>query len=314
MKVLVVGDVHIYGKNPVCRIDDLVFVQFEKLKEVIDISNKYGVPIVQTGDLTDSPDIGHRMVSELSSILSKCHKGVYIVYGQHDLLYHNLDSYKSTALGVLESSGIVQRIQYFGSDYNDYYFSWANWGEKISNSFGNYLLTHKPIINKKDKLFWMNDYFDFDYLKNYFGIMICGDWHRRYIYSEIRKGKETILINPGALTRREANQDSIDTFPSVVLIDLDNGEYEVIPLKCAKPADEVISDKHLKLSKVTKNINISIQKIIEIIETIKNKKTNREYTFRRILVDAMKDNDLEDDVIEALKDIMYQTWGKKLEY
>jgi DNA repair exonuclease SbcCD nuclease subunit len=301
MKILAVGDFHICGKNPVCRLDNLVEVQFTKLSEIISLANDLNCYIVQMGDLFDSPDVGHGIVSRTASIIKQLNSNLkfFTIWGQHDLLYHNLNTSNSTALGVLLNSEVIHHIKHFkGFDYVD-------WGNTFEYNEGEYFLSHKPVVVEEDLPFWMNNFFSFNILKKYYSIIFCGDWHKRYIHENYR----TLLINPGAVTRREANEDSINTFPSVVLVDLETKKYKTIPLISAKPANEVISSEHLKLCKIQKSIKADIEKVIATIITRKDLKND----FKKLLIKALKDSKLETNVKEAIKNIMISTYGEKIE-
>ena len=60
MFIINVGDLHISGRNPRARKDDLTIVQFKKLEEIVSISNDYDAPIISVGDILDTSNISGR--------------------------------------------------------------------------------------------------------------------------------------------------------------------------------------------------------------------------------------------------------------
>ncbi|MDY0314746.1 MAG: metallophosphoesterase family protein [Bacteroidales bacterium] len=303
---------HIYGKNPICRTDDLVTVQFAKLEEVVKASNKLDCPIIINGDITESPNVGYGIFTTLANIFLKCINGVFFVYGQHDLLWHDLSTSHLTATGALEATQAIRNMDKFWEEFGKK-FSYANWGEDI-NYVGNYLITHKPIVSKNiiNQFAWLkhnsntDKFYIFEKLISQFKLMLCGDWHRRYIY----KSGGTLLVNPGALTRREANQDSLDTFPSYVVIDLDTLEYKITPLKCAKPAGEIISDSHLEMAKMKKEVGVDVSQFVKAIELGES----GESKLIHFLLRAIKSGEIDKEISEVLKKLISKVSDEKLDY
>ena len=50
MKLLLLSDIHLLWHNPVCRLDNLVEEQFNKLWFVLDYAEKNNLTICQSGD------------------------------------------------------------------------------------------------------------------------------------------------------------------------------------------------------------------------------------------------------------------------
>lgn len=267
MKIINISDVHILGKNPIARKDDLVTVQFQKLKEIIDYSNKIKAPIIINGDLVNYPYLGYNIFSTLYEVLNKAKYGIYLVFGQHDLFYHNLKSLYSTLTGALITTKIINTIEDWNNTYPKYKFDFLNWGEKnINETNGNFFISHAPVIPQKMVPFWMKEentnYLIFENLENHYNLILCGDWHKQYIY----KTKYSLLINPGPVLRKEVNLDYSGTIPSMIEIDLDILEYKIIELKTAYPYENVISEDHLLKMNSNRKTQLEIQQFINNIQ------------------------------------------------
>jgi len=311
MKIIILGDLHFSGTNPKCRLDDLTQTQFLKLDEVVDYANKYRMNIYQTGDVFDSPNIGYSIFTRVHSILRRLkHNSFYFIYGNHDLYFHNPNSKGSTPLYSLQT--ITKSIENIvESSIN---FDFQNWGEeiKIVNFYSKFLLCHKAIVSsgyyKKEKTIQHWNPTDIscssldEELKKY-KVIFCGHWHKRYI----EKTKNQLIINPGSLTRREASQDSLETFPSFIVFDTQTYDYDIVPLKCAKKAEVVISEKHLELTKAKRSMTKSIE---DFMENLKKKGTINKRSFLDKL-NKFVETELNDYETELFQEIIASTVGVK---
>jgi predicted phosphodiesterase len=313
---LVFSDPHIYGRNPICRKDNLVELQFEKLNEVKDIANRYKVPVICLGDVTESPHISHAMVSVIAQILNQIDKKFFTLIGQHDLWYYDLSSFDSTALGALvNASQNIHRIEMFNNIYN-FNINYAHWNQIPQIREGNIFLTHKPVVPREfvKKYMWLsqnvnnNKFYILEDLPKTYNLIMCGDWHLRYIY----RNNKTLLINPGALTRRKANEDSLNTFPSVILISFEFPfNHKILALQIAKNPEEVISSDHLEITKISKIIKEEISKFIELTKIQKNTDKTKFITY---LLKIMNHSDMEPEVIEIIRDSLKKLMGDKIKF
>lgn len=300
MLVLVVGDFHLKGKAPICRIDDFVETQFLKLEEIVSIANENDVPIVSVGDIFDSSVVANSIVNRAGEILNSLHNPLYFVWGNHDSLYHSLDLYKRTSLGVLLTNHPkVKHISEFKDDYN---FSWdyMDWGEEIVKTKSKLLLTHKAIISNKQAQanFWIaNDETFAQRLGNWskeYEIIICGHWHKSYSF----KKDKTIVLNTGAVTRLTIE----DNFhPSVCLLNLGTGLFQRHYLETAKPFDDVVSAKHIR------NKENNSENIHKFIETIRSKGSKHDSAFMDNLMSLIDNHELDKEMESLLIDILAKT-------
>lgn len=283
MEILVVGDSHLSGRNPIARKDDLIELQFEKWEYIIDIANEYDVPIVHTGDIFNVAIIANTLLTRFGEILSNLHNPLYFVWGNHDLKYHSMDMWDRTSLGVLwKNNDKVRHISEFWQDYK-IWWAWLDWGSDRIKWLGNppdLLLSHKAIISGK-KLkrggSWILDDTEFcsnidtdPYLKRY-RLILCGHWHKRYIF----KHKETRVINPGPVTRRTVEEWII---PSVTLLNLDTLIHKEFVVSDLDP-EQVLSRTHIeqKIESMTDNV-------LKFVDSLKNKKFKHKKSFLKTLV------------------------------
>lgn len=297
---IIISDTHISGLNPVCRLDNLVELQFKKLKEVVSAANDLDCPIIHLGDFFDHPSIGYAVYTRVVKILNLLSVPMLVIYGNHDYWFHNPNTYKSTPLYALihACQNVIGPGEINVADY-------INWNSELITNDSQTLLCHRAIIENpikwgkdEDSMLWNNKI-----LKSY-RLILNGHWHRRNIFE---KNKQ-LFIRPGSLTRREANNDSLLTFPSYIL--LQNREPSVIPLKCAKSPEEVISKDHLELSKTKKNILQSVTNFINQLKIL-NKKSDVK-KFRYILSNLIHESNLSEQEIELINEVFIKVLGRNI--
>lgn len=311
MKILIVGDLHISGSNPICRLDDVTNTQFKKLAEIIDIANEENIPIINVGDVFDSPHVGYEIYSTTAELLKDCRNGFYCVFGNHDLFHHNIDSLQKTPLAALIKTVYeVEHVKQFSIDYN-MSVDWMDWGDRIrecrrGTGEPRILVRHMAIVKKDQENPWKyadnkaHHVTDSSMLhKCPWNVIISGHWHKRNIFSHHGK----LFLNPGGIVRRTVSEDMLDTFPSVVIFDTEDFSYTIIPLDTARKNEEVISKEHLVTKKMQKHLN---EKLSLFIDALFYKKNADTIGLVEQIVDFLgsEDNDLSDDVIVELRDIL----------
>jgi predicted phosphodiesterase len=310
-KIIFITDVHISGKNPICRTDDLTTEQFKKLSTIIDISNKKDIPIINSGDLTDSPNISYSTYTKLANVLKESKRGFYTLYGNHDLQFHTMDTSTSVALGALiESVPSVKHISEFEKDYGAIfdYEDWDNNKEIVKNGLRTKILVcHRAIVsNKLMNKSWMKasetDFYNINERGvGKYGMILCGHFHKQY---EIIK--DSIVLNPGCFTRRNANEIEVHV-PSYYIIDIDNLDYELHSLPNVKGTNEVISYSHLTYTKMAKNIKT------EIAEFFKKIKFNKEKNQFKINMLKTFNNLEEGSLKEIMREVLQDVYGNRIE-
>jgi len=230
MKLLVVGDAHIRGTNPVRRKDNFRIAVLDKLTQVTVQAMKHNVrAVLQVGDLFDSPSVSKDVIFDVMIILHllKDNNIDFItVFGQHDLYGHSHDSAKKSPTGLLAAARLVRiagsEPEELSSNIKVYGKSWFDKEPPLvekENNIIKILITHQMIAN--EALFpghkfvtpeqALGKYRDFD-------IICCGDYHYPFHYSSNNR----LVVNPGALVRKTISEKDLSLKPSVLLIDIDS--------------------------------------------------------------------------------------------
>ncbi len=300
MEILVVGDSHLSGRNPIARKDDLVEVQFNKWESVVNISNDNDVPIIHTGDIFNVAVIANSLLSRFGDIISKLNNPLYFVWGNHDLMYHSLDLWDRTSLGVLwMNNDKVRHISQFWEDYN-IWWAWYDWGADDIQWFGDcpdLFLAHKAIVNNKQTGVnsWILDDKDFclpvTELPFDFKLAICGHWHRQYQF----KYKNTKVINPGPMIRRTVEEWFI---PTIQLVSLDTLMVKHIKISDLDP-EQVLSRTHIE-----QNIETITENVVKFIEQLRNVNVKHKKSYLKTLIYNLDQHELPKKVENLIRKLI----------
>lgn len=315
MKVLHCTDIHISGRNPQARIDNLVDLQFDKLDEVISISEHLKIPIIITGDIFEQPNISYSIYSDLAEILSKSNYGIYLIVGNHDLMWYNIASIKATALGaLLRSVPSVKRVQELYIDYG-INFGFCDWEQPIiGDKKSSILISHKAVVPSKfKKTIWskekINPHFWFEddkELKQY-NLILCGHYHKQYTSDDFK-----VISNPGSLTRRKANKDEIEHIPTINIVDLDNCSIRPIILKCAKESNLVFNKEHVdNLQFERKEENEIQQFLMQITDKLKKRRFEGS-NLLEILLKMVNSDEIANNQKEIIRESLKEIYGNKI--
>lgn len=221
---ILTADWHLRETVPVCRKDDFIQAQWNKVKFIAELQRKYNCPVIHSGDLfhhwKPSPELLSQTIRELP-------KKFYTVYGNHDLPQHNMELFFKSGVNTLKEAGVLTAIQI------------GSWGfdpkkERFSVEKG--FLSSITIRGRKIFVWHVFTYTggtpwpgcmashaqrlidDMPY-----DLIVTGDNHKPFVvYSDDGR----ILVNPGSLMRQAADQ--IDYKPRVYLYDA--GQQLVEPL------------------------------------------------------------------------------------
>jgi len=217
MKLLLTGDWHYTDKAPKTRTDDYVSAWFRKMNVLLNES----LPILQPGDLTDSPFLNYLAFRKLFMLLRK--EVVYTIYGQHDLHYRNKGNTPLDALldaipnlfVVGKTPHVLQKCPGAVHLYG------ASFGEEVPKIVDekayNILLIHKMISVSVKQDWEGTEAFSF-LKKNKFNLIVSGDNHKSFSVHHNQK----YLINCGSLMRSKIDQ--IEHKPCFYKIDTNRSE------------------------------------------------------------------------------------------
>lgn len=261
MKLLFFTDTHIKGVNPKSRIDNFYQTLLNKFNEVVEISKEYKVDyILHGGDWFDRPDISPSIVRDFAMILQKFEKPIYTIAGNHDIFGYNPETLSRTMLGLVEGVGIIKVIKYgetiilkndvtcellgqaynfeIDENYEKYYIAKKSSDAQYCINIVHGMLMPKAFI--PGVKYTMID----DILDTEADITLVGHYHTGF---GVVKKDDKYFVNPGSLVRASAEKGEFKRKPSVVLIELtkNNINIEMIPLKAALPAEEVLNMEYL---------------------------------------------------------------------
>jgi DNA repair exonuclease SbcCD nuclease subunit len=229
MKFLVSADWHLTTKTPRIRKDNYPETQLNKVEWICNKANKLGVGLIIAGDIFDRPSYpSYPLMNKLIALLNKVESGVFVVYGQHDIHYHN-PILNKTPLGLLITAGVVSPVERL------YYVTAMNFGEECvpDNDNEDWLVAHFPVTSKEPPFFMKDALSAKDFMEKYpqYSVIISGDFHEHHVTVS---GKR-ILVNPGPICR--SAKDKMNFEPSVVLVEQNQGKvpkYEVFHLPIEK--------------------------------------------------------------------------------
>ena len=261
MRLLYFTDTHIRDNNPKYRVDNYPESLIIKLKEIVELADELSVDyLLHGGDLFDLPWPPSKAVEISVNFLKQIKVPIYIVSGNHDLFGQRLSSIEKTMLWFLARRGLFRLLapgdkiylrqagftlqlsgQHFNSNIDrlnrvsDYCVKKKNCDIAIHVVHG--MLLPKPFspyvpttMIKQVVPFTEADF------------TLCGHAHLGYPAEEIQ-GK--VFINPGSISRILALEWELVRVPQVVFLDFSGGkvQYKYIPLKSARPGEEVLHFK-----------------------------------------------------------------------
>ena len=229
-KIILAADLHLTAETPVCRTDDYIEAQFEKLNFLIDWANQLNADIYIAGDLFDRSREPKWFEIKIKYILNQlnAHLEITAIPGQHDLPNHNIKNILDSSLGIIWQS-----------------FSSLNVYEAPLET----VCKIKPFIRMTHQLIYKNKKIH-DTVKSIKAkkllkeftdceIILSGDNHQTFI--EEYEGR--FLVNPGSMMRKTAAQ--YDHEPCFFVYDILTKELEQIffPIESA---EKVMTLGHLE--------------------------------------------------------------------
>lgn len=248
VSAILTSDWHLRETVPVCRTDDFWKVQVNKVNFIHALQRKYDCPVIHAGDLfhywKPSPYL-------LSMSINNLPDQFVTVYGQHDLPQHNLNLKEKSGIYVLESANRLTVLD--GC-------SWGQTPKTASLEIGGrkILVWHNFTYVGKDPWPGITSPKAYLLLEKYkqFDLIVTGDNHQSFTFNN-QNGN--LLVNPGSLTRQ--NADQIDFQPKVYLWYADDNSVETVDVPIEK---NVISREHIE---VIQNRNDRIDAFVEKLQT-----------------------------------------------
>lgn len=275
MKICVLGDTHFSFKRPQSRIDEDYFAtQDDKLSQVLEIYvDERCSALVQVGDFFNSPDTSNFVIASLIRRLRRIKPlNVLCIYGQHDITGHSKATLRRSPLKVLEAAGVLGILDSSGYNLFGAGFHGISFGCDIPEKFpdihdcGYNILVIHDMIGDRPLYPGQPLHNPETFLKRFpeFDLILCGDYHYRFLAKLPENGKTRIILNPGAMVRKTISKWDLEHEPAVAIIDTETQSVKMEKLK-VKPIEEVFD-----LSRLIEKMEPDKAKLQAFIEKLKS--------------------------------------------
>jgi len=272
MKVdaIICADLHFRASQPVCRIDDFLEAQINKMKWLADLQKEHDdCPILCGGDYF------HKWKAE-PIILSACIKHMPFVYGisgNHDSKNHNIELMDQTGLQVLHEARKINVLNDNWISINGFSVLGVPYGgniRDIENEEADILICHEMIYQTPEHWQKKNGSQALAFLKKHKGYQLIVTGHNHKPFTAEHKGR--LLVNPGSLMRMTADQK--DYKPRVYLwnkesntvkieyVPIDSKAVETVYLEKTKERDERM-ESFIDRLQSSKEVGLSFEKNLE---------------------------------------------------
>jgi DNA repair exonuclease SbcCD nuclease subunit len=214
---IITSDIHLSETIPASRIDDFLHAQKVKLKFLTNFQAKYNCPVIDAGDIFHHWKPSPWLMSRAYDLLPD---DMITIPGNHDLPGHSLEFYNKSGLSFLESVGklTVLKNQFITNDF-DLCIRGVAYGQdtnyakikKENNAKRNILVIHEMVFPDRG-CFYLNgaeSICAMDILKEFghmYDLVITGHNHKAFTVK--REDTGSILVNPGSMMRRTADQEN----------------------------------------------------------------------------------------------------------
>lgn len=271
---ILTADWHLRKDQPICRLDNYQEAQNKKIVWIKELQNKHKdpltgeCPILLAGDVFDTwkPETISSGFEIATWAIRTLPNEIISIPGQHDLPYHDPNSFDKSPLAVLKEAKKMRVFTEIGEPY------WKkSWKFSVTPIPWQYDLSlycppkHTSAIPPPRKIIMIhtlvmeprthnpNIKYDItteqllDTFKEY-DLILCGDNHMPFTY---RNKRNQLLVNPGSIMRMRADQ--IEHKPRVYLWYAKENEVELVYFPIQK---DVVSRDHIEEGKEpsTKNL------------------------------------------------------------
>lgn len=267
MQIVCLSDVHLTGRNPVGRRDNITVTQWKKIEYVLSWAKEHDAIIIQAGDLFHKSRDWDILLKSID-ILKKYSVPFYCVFGQHDQYYYSSLKNNATTMGILDTMRLITLLRNNRPiEIEDILLWGSSWGEevdisKVNSSKYNILVTHSPISERRifpgHKITRPRTV-----LRKYkkFKLILAGDVHR---FFRLRIGNQQV-VNTGPMLRIEANDYNMIHKPCFVVYDTETNKCEKIIIPHKK------SEEVLEKTNISHEEFVSDEKIDALAKAMKTK-------------------------------------------
>jgi DNA repair exonuclease SbcCD nuclease subunit len=242
MKFGMLGDLHLTNKAPERRKDDYLQTSLGKVRQAMDFFVEQGCKhVFQVGDFFNSPVVARRVEAEVIKLFREYEHQLetFVIFGQHDITGHSAATFPNSPLAVACAAGL-KILGKEGHAIGDPKFSMKNRVYAYGASFGqdvpevefpeacNILVIHDMIGNRP---LWPGQPLQSPraFLRSHpqYKIVLCGDYH----YSFADKWGGRLILNTGALMRKNLTDIKLGHRPTVCTVDTETLEIKTLELK-----------------------------------------------------------------------------------
>lgn len=243
---ILAADLHIRSDIPLCRTDDYLKAQFDKLEFIFMLCEKNNCPLLVAGDIGNKSQWPNWLLERTISTINKYKIDIICIPGQHDLPEHRLDYWQKSGCGVLHGAKAIKMLletKVFCFPFMLFPFGYGSEikHQKFIESYQAPIIamTHQMVIENKP--LWPDQKAPkgHELLKKFpeYDLILSGDNHNPFV----AKYEGRLLVNPGSMMRMTAAQ--IDHKPRVYKWFADTNEVEGVYLPIEK---DVISRIHIE--------------------------------------------------------------------
>jgi len=256
MKFILTADLHFQYNTPICRTDNFIETQINKMKWLGELAAKNSATILSAGDVTHKAREDKQ--NEFLNMLLEFLPPMVGIFGNHDVLYHKKENIYKSTLGILTSTGKYKLLN-GTTTLNGHNLHPFNWGEElvdcVKSSGKDIAIWHKMVLAPNDDLAQFVNGVDsetlLDKYPNY-DVILTGDNHKTFVIE--KDGR--YLVNPGSFMRITAKQKDFE--PSVFIYDTKTGSLEQVKV----PIDSnAVSVEHLSAKTDMVDFNAYIEQI-----------------------------------------------------
>lgn len=289
MKMIVTADWHLRSQLPRCRKDEnWIETQKKMIEQVSEYCKKYKSDLFIVGDIFHSHSETTveviQIVQNLAKKLKKLGLKLYLLAGNHDLLYHSSENIEKSAVGILLKSDNIFPI----SSYSDE-ISAGNFDEETENKkiiFKHVLVfpdvkSLPPNVDAITAKELLSEYSNAEWI-------FTGDMHKNFHYE--KNGRH--VVNPGCLIREVSDMKDYEN--GVYFVDT---ESEIVEWLKIKDDEEFIDDSYiLKEKEKTERIEKFANKLKETKDISLDFVSNVE--------SAINQNKLSSELVETIEELL----------
>lgn len=258
-------DLHLSSASPSSRVDDYLASIFKKLEYVLGQAMSNDGIVVLGGDIFHTPSQPDYVKNMLINMIGASGVPVFAIWGNHDLLYYNMEHADRCSLELIFNSKVIAKLTQLSLD---------GW-----NLIGHEMMTPFPKDLPKKSIVFTHSYHKKQYADKLFitdeeitqsgaYAIFLGHDHKQYPFVVVNK--KTVLVRPGALSRGTSSSENEERDPSCAVLNLGTGKIklEIVP---HRPFNEVFRDKFDSSQERT---TVSFEDIKNYIQELNSKEVN----------------------------------------